>query len=557
MLKSLTIQNLATIETLTIEFSPGLNALTGETGAGKSVLIGGLEMALGERSSSESIRAGQNLAVVEAVFAPPLPRPLDRLLHEELELEGSADENLTLRRELSRSGRNRCFVNGQMVGVSDLKQIGELLVDFHGQHEHQSLFRAGAAREALDAFAGDRDLLEAYRAIWAEAADLRRRKRKLEEDAADFERRLDYLQYQIDEIEKLAPRPGEIAELEQEEKRLARAETLTRAAAEGYAILYEGVDEDHPGVLAELREVSRRLAELGEVEPDFAASLGRLEESRAQIEDLAYELRDYADRVQADPERLDEVIGRLEALRRLQRKHGGSEEALFAAWEKMTAERDQMRRDDAERDTIDAALAQAEKRLRAAGETLGKSRRQAGDRFGKTIATLLREMRMEKARFVVQIEALAEPGPEGLDAVEFLLAANPGLPPAPLRKIASGGEISRVMLALKSALAARDAIGSLVFDEIDTGLSGETARRVGSLMEKLGQSHQILCITHHAPIAARAAHHASVRKRVGREATFTDIVALQGQERIDELARMMGSDAGAEAARELARQLMA
>jgi DNA repair protein RecN (Recombination protein N) len=179
------------------------------------------------------------------------------------------------------------------------------------------------------------------------------------------------------------------------------------------------------------------------------------------------------------------------------------------------------------------------------------------DRFGKAIIHLLHELRMEKARFQVTIEPLPEPVAEGLDEVDFLLAANPGLPPAPLRKVASGGEISRVMLALKSALAARDAIGTLVFDEIDTGLSGETARRVGTLMEKLGQSHQILCITHHAPIAARAVRHASVRKRVGRDATYTDIVAVEGQERLDELARMMGSDAGTEAARELARQLMA
>jgi DNA repair protein RecN (Recombination protein N) len=557
MLKSLTIQNLATIETLTIEFSAGLNALTGETGAGKSVLIGGLEIALGDRASADLVRPGESVAVVEAAFEPPLPPPVGDVLRRELELEGSSAEPLLLRREISRSGRNRCFINGQMVGVADLKRVGELLIDFHGQHEHQSLFRPGSARDALDAFAADAELLSAYRALWGEVSALRRRRRKLEEDAADFERRLDYLAFQLDEFEKLRPRPGEAAELELEERRLARADALARDAAESFALLYEGVDEDHPAVLAALREVARRMAELAEIEPRFAASLSQLEESRAQIEDLAYELRDYADHLQGDPERLDEVIARLESLRRLERKHGGSEEAMLAAWQKMAADRDQMQRDDAERDSIGAALAAAEARLGEAATRLSQARKHAGDRFAKAIAALLREMRMEKARFAVVVEPLPEPGEFGQDNVEFLLAANPGLPPAPLRKIASGGEISRVMLALKSALAARDSIGTLVFDEIDTGLSGETARRVGQLMEKLGQSHQILCITHHAPIAARAVRHASVRKITSREATFTEIIAVEGQERIDELARMMGSDAGTEAARELARQLMA
>ena len=557
MLKTLTIQNLATIETLTVEFSRGLNALTGETGAGKSVLVGGLELALGDRASTDVIRAGESVAAVEATFEAPLPVAIARMLTKEFELEWGAGEPLVLRRELSRSGRNRCFICGQMVGVSELKQVGELLIDFHGQHEHQSLFRPAAAREALDAFADNGNLLDAYHRIWEEAAGLRRRQRELEAAGQDFDRRLDYLSFQLDEIEKLKPQPGEIAALEHEERRLARADALARAAAESFGLLYEGLDEDHPAVLAQLRDVARRLAEILEVEPEFAASLAQLEESKAVLEDLAFTLRDYADQVQADPQRLDEAITRLEAIRRLTRKHGGSEETLFEAWKTMADERDQMSRDDAERETIGAALSEAEGRLRESGEALSRSRRQAAERFGKTIAALLRELRMEKARFEVVLEPLGEPGAEGLDGVDFLLAANPGLPPAPLRKIASGGEISRVMLALKSALAARDAIPTLVFDEIDAGLSGETARRVGHLMEKLAESHQVLCITHHAPIAARAARHASVRKTLRHGATFTDIIPVQGQERLEELARMMGSEAGTEAARELARQLMA
>jgi DNA repair protein RecN (Recombination protein N) len=346
-----------------------------------------------------------------------------------------------------------------------------------------------------------------------------------------------------------------MAALEQEERRLAHAEALARDAAESFNLLYEGIDEEHPAVLAMLRDVGRRIAEIGQVEAGFGQALTRLEESKSVLEDLAFELRDYAEKTQADPQRLDEVISRLEAIRRLARKHGGGEEPMFAVWKTMGEERERMQRDDAERETIGVTLGQTEDRLRLAGEALSQNRRKAADRFGKAIATLLRELRMEKARFEVVLEPLTEAGAEGLDHVEFLLAANPGLPPAALRKIASGGELSRVMLALKSALAARDAIPTLVFDEIDAGLSGETARQVGTLMERLSASHQILCITHHAAIAARAVHHASVRKTLRQGTTFTDIVPLQGPERLEELARMMGSDAPTEAARELARQL--
>jgi DNA repair protein RecN (Recombination protein N) len=553
----LSIQNLATIEQLTVAFGPGLQALTGETGAGKSILVEGLGLALGQRASAESIRQGASLAVAEATFLPPFPPALKALIADELGLEFDPDAPLELRREIAASGKNRCLANGQLLGVADLARLGDLMADFHGQHEHQSLLRKGAAREALDAFAAHDGLLEARRAAWEDCTRLRRRREALEAAAHDFDRRADYLNFQLDELDKLAPRLGELAELEQEEHRLARSEEVTQAAAEAYGLLYEGLDDERPALLATLSEARRRLAVLAEVLPEFAGAPDRLDEQKAALEDLAFALRDFAQATPADPERLGAVIERSEALRHLARKHGGSEETLQEAWQAMRAERDRMSLDQEERLQIDRQLERAEAGLSDADERLSASRRRAAGRFAKSVAGLLDKLGMEKARFEVAIEPLTEPASHGADEIDFLLAANPGLPPAPLRKIGSGGELSRVMLALKSTLAARDHVPTLVFDEIDAGVSGQTAARVGRMLEQLGQSHQILCITHHAPIAARAASQASVRKRAVAGTTYTEVVALEGEGRLEELARMMGGDGQLASARELARALMA
>jgi DNA repair protein RecN (Recombination protein N) len=557
MLQTLSVRNLATVESARIEFGPGLTALTGETGAGKSILVGGLELALGERAGGESIRPGATLASAEAVFDGHLSEELAVWMTSELGLEWAPGAPLALRRELSRTGRNRCFINDQVVQVADLKRLGEALVDFHGQHEHQSLLRAAAPRRALDAFADHPALLMTYGAQWQALSRLRARRRELEAAAADFERRLEYLTYQLDELEKLNPRPGESASLEQEETLLARADALARAAAEGFALLYEGLGDEQPSALGRLAEVARRVAEIAEVDPAFAAYAARLEDHKAGLEDLAWAMRDFAERVQSEPARLDEVIGRREALRALIRKHGGDEEKLFAAWEALRAERDAMTRDDAERREMTARLAETQSALRQAGEKLAASRRKAAEKMKRQIERLLGDLAMDKARFEISFVALTEPGAGGLEEVDFLLAANPGLPAAALRKVASGGELSRVMLALKSILAGRDAIPTLIFDEIDAGVSGETSRRVGKVMEKLGASHQILCITHHAPIAARAGRQIEVRKTTRRGSTFSEVAPLEGDARLDALARMMGGDAAGEEARKLARRLMA
>lgn len=552
MLSKLVIENLATIESLEVTLSPGLNALTGETGAGKSIIVGGIELATGERATSDVIRTGAKVAVAEAHFTVRLSKSLLEFITIDLGIEYEQGEMLVMRREVSRKGRNRCFINGQMVNVADLKTISRNLVDLHGQHEHQSLFHTPAHRAALDAY-GDHDkILENYRNAYERLTRLRKRKKELDDAAADFEKRLDYLDYQLEEISGINPEPGEVYELEREEKRLAHAEELISRASEAYKMLYENEDG---AILTQLGEVTRLVEDIAGVEAEFEQPLSSLREASVLLEELSISLRDYAENTEIDPGRLNEVIGRMESIRRLIRKHGGSEESLFEALEHMKSEREQMTRDDAERKKISGEIIRAEQEVMETGKKLSEKRVAAGKKMQKEIRKIIRELAMEKAEFEIRLESMEDPTPNGMEKVEFLFSANPGMPAAPLRKIASGGELSRVMLGIKSALASRDSIPTLIFDEIDAGISGDVCRRVGQVMEKLSESHQIVCITHHAAIAARAAKHVSVRKDIRKGKTYTELVFLEKEERLQELAHMLGGR-DSRAAVTLAKQLM-
>ncbi|MCH8334170.1 DNA repair protein RecN [Candidatus Sumerlaeota bacterium] len=557
MLSTLQIENFAIIEAARIELRGGLNAITGETGAGKSIVVGALELALGGRATTDVIRAGQRLATVEAVFLPPFSDRVEDHVLRVLELEWSREEPLSVRREISTRGRSRCFIAGQLVNVGDLKSLGELLVDLHGQHEHQSLFHRAAQREALDAFGEHEDLLSAYRKDYASFTSLRRRKEELEARARDFQNRLDYLNYQIDEIEEVGPAEGEVAELMNEEARLSNAEALASAASSAYAALYEGSDEGGGSVLATLREIARSLGRIGELDIEMGHLHAREHEIEALVEDLALELRDYAGKCEANPARLEEVIGRIESVRRLQRKHNAPDEkSVVAILEELRAERERMTLDEEERGAIDAKVEAAKKKLEAKAARLSKARIKSASQLGVAVSRTLGRIAMERAEFEIQVQPSKEFGADGADVVEFLLAANVGEGKKALSDVASGGELSRTMLAIKKALAARDAIPTLIFDEIDAGISGETAARVGLLMEELGGSHQVVCITHHASIAARAGHHLSVRKFIQDKRTRMEPVRLTGEERLEELARMMGGDGQSTAGRKLAEQLL-
>lgn len=551
MLKRLMLKNLATIASLTVEFGAGMTALTGETGAGKSMLIGGLELALGERASADRIREGENLAVAEAEFHCS-PERFSLNPWQDV-LDWDATEPLVLRREISRQGRSRCFVNDQLVTVQQLKEIGEWLVDLHGQHEHQSLFNLDAQRGALDDFGGHGDLCDAYRKSWENWHQLARRQRELESASADFERQRDFLQFEYDEIEKVDPQAGEVDALRQREALLAQADALREAALGGYATLYEGSDEC-PSVLGQLRKLTGSLEPLVELTPKLGEAVERLESVRVELADLADLLQQCAEEGEEDPEALETTIKRLESLKALMRKHGGTEASLLTARERLRAELDGMSHNDREREEIGAQLSEAWAQVEKDAGKLGKARAKAARALEKAVGPLLGQLCMEQARFEIACKPCDKPTQHGAEQIEFLLAANPGLPLAPLRKVASGGELSRVMLAIKTALAGRDQVATLVFDEVDAGISGEATQRVGLLLAQLGAMHQVLVITHHAPIAALAGAQQRISKRVKARDTFTQVDELTREERLDELARMMEGDRAGDAARELVRQ---
>jgi len=557
VLARLRIENLAVIESAELELGAGLTAITGETGAGKSILVGGLELALGARAGGEIIRAGARRASAEAVFGPPFPPEVARRVRGELGLEWSPEEALELRREIPREGRGRAFIAGQQVAVADLAALGELLVDLHGQHEHQSLFRRPAQRAALDAYGACEALLETYRRRYAEHEELKGRQRALLEAARGFEERLDFLTFQISELEGAAARPGELAELEAEERRLTHAETLAEAAARVYGLLYEGASSEAPPALAALGEAARALGRIAELDPAMSDLPARAEEIKALLEDLALAVRDYAERCAPDPRRLEAVIERIETLRRLLRKHGVADEAgLLDKLAALREARAGMTQDDEERGQIEPRLKAAAAALQAEAERLSARRQEAARRLARLVTRTIGKVGMEKARFEIAVRPMESFGPDGGDEVEFLLGANPGEGMNPLREVVSGGELSRTMLALKTALARRDAIPTLIFDEVDAGIGGETAAAVGRLLADLAASHQIVCITHHASIAARAERHLSVRKATAGGRTRGWIVRLDREARLEELARLMGGKGAGPAGRRLAERLL-
>jgi len=538
MLRYLNIRNLAVIESLEVSFQPGLNVITGETGAGKSIVVGAVGLLLGDRASSDIVRTGEETAVVQAVFD-----------HDGREV--------IVRREVTAQGRSRSFVDGQLVTAGSLKELGSSLVDLHGQHEHQALLNPEVHLDLLDQFAG----LEAYRravetahAEWAafraELASARARER-------DRDARVEFLRFQQGEIDRVAPRAGEDEELAGERVLLANAEKLRRLCGEAYGRLYD----DDGSALSSLAAVWKRVSELRELDPRVAPYLEGREAVEAQLGELATFLREYGARIEAAPDRLQEVEDRLASIERLKRKYGPT---LADVVERRSRCADELAALDASAETI----ADLERRLAAAGDryasaaaSLSAKRRRRARDFATALERELASLAMGGTRFEVRFDD-GEIGEErwtarGLDVAEFFVSPNPGEDVRPLPRIVSGGELSRVMLALKT-LATTDSPGkTLVFDEVDAGIGGRVADVVGQRLQSLGRVFQVLCITHLPQIAVCAQSHYRVAKveRGGR--THTTVDALWGPARIDELARMIAGSVVTDGARSTAREMLA
>ena len=550
MLVELRIRDYAVVEDLTLELGPGLNALTGETGAGKSIVVGALSLLLGERASSDVVRAGAERASVEAVFdVEGVPSVLERLEEYGLRLE---DGLLILRREVAVEGRNRAWVGGSPTTARIVGDLGSALVDLHGQHEHQTLLRPRHQRGILDAFADALDLAREVAELHETLQSLRADIESREERLRDVESRADFLRFQLSEIDGARVVAGEDEELGVESRRLEHGEDLARGAAEVYEELY-GEDGAIVDRLAGLRRSLERLAGF---DADLRVSAERLAEAWHVVSDVGRGIGDYAASIDHDPERLEEVRARIDRLVRLKRKYGPELADVLATAQRLRSELAAL--DDADHDIgqLRMRIQEVTSRLEAVAAELTERRRAAADALASAVADVLPRLGLPGARFQVRLVPHDTVSVGGAESVEFLVAPNPGFDPMPLARIASGGELSRVMLALKSVLADVDGVPILVFDEIDAGIGGGVAGAVAEKLAEVGRRHQVLVVTHLAQVASRAHSHVLVEKSAEAEKTSASVRVLTGEARVEEVARMLGGDPESEASRRHARELL-
>lgn len=552
MLEHLHIRNVALIKESEISFGDGLNILTGETGAGKSMIIDSLQFALGGRAGKDFLRHGEKQAAVEALFSVQ-----SQALTEKLTENGIAPEEdgtLLITRTLSEAGKSVCRINGSTVTVGMLKEIAEDMIDIYGQHEHQSLLNPVKHIRLLDRFcgAGFGEAMEEYKNSRQRLKDLEKQLAILIGDESQREQRMDMLLFQKEEIEAAELQEGEEDALLEQKKRLSSMERLIRLTGESVTLLYDG-DDRAPSACDQLGDALAKLREAAEYDAALSPLADALADGYAAVEDCARELKREAEKQEADPEELERIEERLQLFYKLKRKYGGSIETVLEFYEKAVQELEFLSNSSEKAAELSAKKAAEEKRLSALAETLTARRRATAEQVEEQIETALHDMEMKHARFHIQIEEKADWGADGKDKVEFLISANAGEPLKPLAKIASGGEMSRVMLALKTVLVDADEIGTFIFDEIDTGVSGRTARRVGEKMRFLGGKRQLLCITHLPQIAAMADNHFLIEKESDAGETVTRVTALDEEGAVREVARLMNdvTETTLAAAREL------
>lgn len=559
MLTTLRIKNLALVADLTLEMQPGYNAITGETGAGKSIIIGALNLVLGERADRTLIRSGSESCSVEAVFdAARLRVPLKSFL-EENGLEPCEENQLVLKRNFTAAGTNRQFINGSPTTLAVLTAIGGWLVDIHGPHDHQSLLNASRQLAILDAFGN----LDARRDDFGEL--VRRRtgldveKSALIIDERTYAQQLDLLRFQVNEITNAQLRPDEETQLQQDYQRASNAAKLLELSQTALGLL----SENESSLLTQAGLLGRSLQELQRVDSSAAGLLSEHEQALINLRELQTDLSHYADKIDIDPARLQELEERLNLIQSLKRKYGGSLAEVVAFGETAAQKLRQLEQRDAELSRINAELKKLETELWRAGQDLSQQRRKIIPQLSKAVMKQLKDLGFAQSHFDVSISTMdrsslsalnTQISCSGLDTIEFQFAPNVGEPPHPLRAIASSGEMARVMLALKTVLAQVDEIPVLVFDEVDANVGGETAAAVGEKMEQIAKQRQVLCITHLAPVAAHAAAHYVVNKALKDGRTISEITLLNKKDRVTELSRMLGGQS--DAARRHAEELL-
>lgn len=532
MLELLHIENIAIIEAADIEFAPGFNALTGETGAGKSIVIDSLSAVLGQRTSRELIRTGAEKAFVSAAFSGMAPE-----LTEELGIQPEADGTLLLQREIQTDGKNVCRVNGRPVTVGQLRALGARLLNIHGQHDGQQLLDEEQHIVYLDSFGRVESLINTYAEKYNRFTDIRRQIGALQMDEAEKARRVDTLQYQIEELKRAKLKPGEEEELTARRGMLRNAEKfLDAVAGADYAL---NGDDSGGGALSALRQAQDALGGVRHLDDAFGQLYERLGETYSEVYDIAATVEDKRGELDVSPGELDRVESRMDLLYRLKKKYGATVEDMLDYQARCEAELAQIEDAGDTLVRLEQALSKAEKGARQAAQALSDARKAAADRLTAQILTELQQLDMGKIRFAVDF-AEKPLDSDGMDTVRFLMSANVGEELRPIHKIASGGELARIMLAMKNVLSEQDHVGTMVFDEVDTGVSGRAAQKVAEKMARISRRKQVLCVTHLPQLAAMADTHFSVEKGERGGRTYTEVRRLDREQRRQELARLTG-----------------
>ncbi len=554
MLTELRISNFGVIEQLAVRFGSGFIVFTGETGAGKSLLIDAVTLLVGGRASADQIRAQSDEADLEAAFVLPSDHPILHLLQAK-EFARPGETEIVIRRVISRTGRNRTYLNGNLCPVHLLEELGGALVDVHGQHEQQSLFSSAAQLEALDAFGRLHALRQDYQAAYRSWQERVAERESLAAHVAQRREREDLLRFQFQEISDAAVEAGEDARLEQERPRLMHSQQLGDLSDQLHELLYAG----DQGVLSLLASSRKLLAKMMSIDPAAVEWTRVVGDAIVQLRDLADQIRHYRDQVEANPARLMEIEQRLDRLHRLSKKYGGSLDAMLALQDSLRAQLAQLDSAETQLQDLATAVKDAARRVGELAERLSRKRIDAAKRLTTQVTKELSALRMERTRFAVEVLPLPAETAYGLmghDAVEFVFSANPGEPVKPLAKVASGGELSRVMLALKTILAESDRVPVLIFDEVDAGVGGAVAEVMGRRLRDLSRHHQVFCVTHLPQVGSQAHAHYLVEKQVRQQRTATQIRLLTDREREEEVARMLAGVTVTDSARAAAAEMI-
>lgn len=547
MLRTLSIRDFVIVDAIELEFAPGFSVFTGETGAGKSILIDALALALGGRGDASVVREGAAKADITADFSAGAEVAVWLEAHEFADEDGA----VLMRRVIDNAGRSKAFINGIAATATQLRELGELLVDIHGQHAHQSLLKSDAQRQLLDNQAGLLDEAKTVAAAYKTWRALAKQREEYEVNAKNVLLERERLEWQVSELEKLSVKPGEWSEISNEHSRLSHAASLIDGAQEALS----AISESESPILSQLSSLTLKLSKLTDVDAALKPVMDALEPAQIQLQEAVYALNDYLGRVELDPARLQQVEGRLEAIHSTARKFRVTPDELPQEHEKLAEELKQLA-DASDLDALRAQEAKLQAAYTSAAQKLTKGRTKAAKALGDAVTAAMQDLSMSGGRFAIALQA-CEPAAYGLEQVEFLVAGHAGVAPRPLAKVASGGELARIALAISVIASSSTATPTLIFDEVDSGIGGGVAEVVGRLLKRLGQDRQVLCVTHLPQVASQGNQHFQVSKRNDAGKTVSQIAALDAKSRVEEIARMLGGIEITATTRKHARELLA